>query len=175
MTITAGLRREFDNWTDQGAYFRLEQKILKISGIDAPDFLHRMTTNQVKLLPLDTAQETTLLQGDGRMTGHGVLHRADVEVFYLVCQSEAFEGIRAQLDKFLFREDVQLKDVSSEYSVFHILAPQTSFVPELETSALTDLDASFAADITPPVMLRMCSPALVNWLRKNSDWIRMAS
>ena len=29
--------------------------------------------------------------------------------------------------------------------------------------------ASFAADITCPVIWRMCSPAVVNWLRRNSD------
>ncbi len=29
--------------------------------------------------------------------------------------------------------------------------------------------ASWAADITSPVMCFMCSPALVNWLRRNSD------
>ena len=34
---------------------------------------------------------------------------------------------------------------------------------------------SFAADMTPPVICRICSPALVNWLRRNSDWIRIAS
>jgi len=34
--------------------------------------------------------------------------------------------------------------------------------------------ASLAADITSPVIWRMCSPALVNWLRRNSDWICMA-
>ena len=28
---------------------------------------------------------------------------------------------------------------------------------------------------SPPVICRICSPALVNWLRRNSDWIRIAS
>ena len=30
-------------------------------------------------------------------------------------------------------------------------------------------DASLAADKTPPVICRICSPALVNWLFRNSD------
>ena len=34
---------------------------------------------------------------------------------------------------------------------------------------------SLAADIISPEICRMCSPALVNWLRKNSDWICSAS
>jgi hypothetical protein len=44
-------------------------------------------------------------------------------------------------------------------------------------SAVYDLafDASFAADIISPVTFFMCSPAFVNWLFKNSDWIWIAS
>ena len=48
---------------------------------------------------------------------------------------------------------------------------------EPTTHADQDLpcDASFAADIAPPAICRICSPAFVNWLFRNSDWMRMAS
>ena len=36
------------------------------------------------------------------------------------------------------------------------------------------LVASLVADIMPPLIWRICSPALVNWLLRNSDWICIA-
>jgi hypothetical protein len=52
-------------------------------------------------------------------------------------------------------------------------------IPALPVAALrcvtqlrpvSDQDLSiFVADSTPLLMFRMCSPALVNWLRRNSD------
>ena len=36
-------------------------------------------------------------------------------------------------------------------------------------------DLSFPGCMRLPVIWRMWSPALVNWLRRKSDWIRIAS
>jgi len=45
--------------------------------------------------------------------------------------------------------------------------------PRFSRQSLT-LVASLVADMIPPLIWRICSPALVNWLLRNSDWICIA-
>ncbi len=53
----------------------------------------------------------------------------------------------------------------------HFVGSGLSSSPVYHRGAHQDLPfvASFAADMTPPVICLICSPALVNWLLKNSD------
>lgn len=141
MTSSSGLEQGYQHWTQQGAYFlQPERKLLRISGPDAVDFLHRMTTNHIKPLAVGAVQETSVLQGDGRMVGFGQLHRLTADTFLLAAAPSAFDGILQQLDKLLFREKVELLDDSMQYAVITILSPKVALRTEITelASALKD-------------------------------------
>jgi folate-binding protein YgfZ len=96
--------------------------LLRVTGQDARDYLHRMSTQAVRdLAPGDTRYAAFLeakghLLGEGRLTGlaDGVL--VDLDPL-------ALEATRAPLTRFVIMDDVLIEDLSASHVVVPVLGP----------------------------------------------------
>lgn len=96
--------------------------VVEVRGKDRLDFLHRMLTQDIRALEPGQSARAFLLGNTGRI-------EADLHVLslddrtYLETDVYAAGELPAKLDKFLFTEDVQLRDVSPQYVRLALLGP----------------------------------------------------
>ncbi len=91
-----------DNWSS-----------ITLTGSDRQKFLHNFCTNDIKRLPPGNACEAFFLNVKGKIVGHGFVScRAD-ELVVIGVPGQA-ETLIAHLDRYLIREDVQLRDTTQE-------------------------------------------------------------
>jgi len=88
--------------------------LVRVIGSDRLEFLHRMLTNDTNGLEPGQCRRAFLLSKAGRVAADiTILHGS--EHTDLVLEVFQADGLTTELDKYLFSEDVQLKDVSDQY------------------------------------------------------------
>ena len=107
--------------TDRGA--------VRVTGADAAAFLHRITANQVRDLPVGTCSENLLLSAKGK-----VLHVFGQYVVEggldLSTEPGGAAALLAALDMYLFTEDVKLEDATEETAPLALVGPKAREVLE---------------------------------------------
>ncbi len=96
---------------------------IELTGRDRASFLHNLTTNAVRDLSVGSGCEAFVLNVKGHVVGH---------VFIFACpDSHVIETVPGQaqtlithLDRYLIREDVQLRDRSHEWAELLLSGPQ---------------------------------------------------
>jgi folate-binding protein YgfZ len=96
---------------------------IELTGVDRASFLHNLTTNNVRDLPVGSGCEAFVLNVKGHLVGH---------VFIFACpDSNVIETVPGQsetltthLDRYLIREDVQIHDRWHEWAEFLLSGPQ---------------------------------------------------
>ncbi len=86
---------------------------ISIAGADRQAFLHNFCTNDVKRLAPGASCEAFFTNVKGKIVGHGLLHCREAEVVFLGVPGQASRLV-AHLDRYVIREDVQLRDTSEE-------------------------------------------------------------
>ena len=101
---------------------RSERAILRLEGSDRINWLHGMTTSDVKNLPVGQGQRTTLCNAKGKVIGMGYLtQRADDILLDL--DSLCREGALASLERLLITEDVTITDETGLRSLLTVVGP----------------------------------------------------
>jgi len=100
----------------------LARGILKVTGKDRQDFLHRLSTQRVAGLAPGGAAYAAFLNVKGHVLaeGHVVLRADDV---LLDVDPRAAEPLRLHLAKYVIMDDVELEDVSAAWRVVPTLGP----------------------------------------------------
>jgi folate-binding protein YgfZ len=101
---------------------RSDRAVLRLEGSDRVNWLHGMTTNDVKNLPIGQGQRTTLCNAKGKVIGLGYLtQRADDILLDLdpLCREGAF----ASLERLLITEDVTITDETGLRSLLTLVGP----------------------------------------------------
>lgn len=101
-----------------------EYGIIRLTGVDAEQYLQGRTSNDVKAVQPGLGQLTTFLHRKGHVLALFSLHRLG-ESFLLLAESSQLPLIKEQLETYLFREKVTIEDVSSEYQLFSLQGPAT--------------------------------------------------
>ena len=118
--------------------------ILEASGPDALDFLHRLSTQDLRgELSTDGASTTTAFTtAQGKLVEWCRILRVEAERYLLVCNKPKGAALFEWIDKYIIIEDVEIQDVSSKF--VHL---------EVGTDAPESADsvASGALRITPPL------------------------
>jgi folate-binding protein YgfZ len=96
--------------------------ILRASGKDAKDYLHRMTTQDVNRLGPGASAYAAVLTAKGRLLGDLHLLVED-EAVLLVLDRAAAADVRAHLEKFVIMDDVTFEDLSESLRLLPILGP----------------------------------------------------
>lgn len=144
------LIQRYDKARNSCALFHMENwGVFRLRGSDVRDYLQRISTADVKTLAPGAAVQTLFLQGDGRMVADTVVYCAAENDWYLVCSGVCRELLAAQLDKYLFTEDVKVYDLSGVSYTGIFLGPKSPvFLEHLEQKCLPIADDGFAVITT---------------------------
>ena len=124
-------------WIDRGSI-----TIIKLTGADRIDLLHRLTTNDLRDLRPGFGKHTVLLTDKARIIDVvGILHDADSS--YLLCSPGQNATIIAWLRKYIIMDDVSIHDMTDVLQVIEICGPRSS---EVVDSLFGVAVGSFALD-----------------------------
>jgi folate-binding protein YgfZ len=93
---------------------------LRVSGNDRLRFLNGQLTNDVQKATASAAISAALLNAKGRMEGH-VFVSSGADWFYVDAAPELRENLAPRLERYIIADDVKIEDVTSEFSIFHVL------------------------------------------------------
>ncbi|WP_432798103.1 YgfZ/GcvT domain-containing protein [Poriferisphaera sp. WC338] len=99
--------------------------LIKITGADAADLLHRMITNEVNNLPTGKSNHALLLNTKGRIEADFILMKMPNEsgTIYLDAAKFNTEHLITSLDKIVFTEDITFQDQSGDIEHLFITGP----------------------------------------------------
>lgn len=114
--------------------------ILKFTGDDVLDFLHRVSTNDVKNLGVFKHKNTLFTNEKGRLIDRTTLMKIG-DYFLLVGSPDPDEKLKNWIEKYIIMEDIKVEDVSNNYTIFELYGGQTnSFMTMLCGEKINDLD-----------------------------------
>jgi tRNA-modifying protein YgfZ len=86
---------------------------ISVTGADRQSFLHNFSTNDVKRLVPGTSCEAFFTNVKGKIVGHGLVDCRESELVIIGVPGQA-EALVKHLDRYVIREDVQLRDETGE-------------------------------------------------------------
>jgi folate-binding protein YgfZ len=96
---------------------------LRVTGADRFRFLNGQITNDLRKANETVAIEACVLNAKGKLNAH-VFVTALGERFVIDAEPELRETLRTRLERYLIADDVQIEDVTEEFSLFHVLTEQ---------------------------------------------------
>ena len=99
--------------------------VLRATGRDAKDYLHRMTTQDLNALPPGGSAYLAILNAKGHLLaeGHALV---ETDGILLVVDPGAAAEARTHLERFVIMDDVVFEDLSSELRVVPVLGPESA-------------------------------------------------
>jgi len=93
---------------------------LRVTGADRFRFLNGQITNDLRKPNETVAIEACVLNAKGKLNAH-VFVTALGEGFVIDAEPELRETLRTRLERYVIADDVQIEDVTEEFSLFHVL------------------------------------------------------
>lgn len=117
------------------------EAVLKLIGNEVLDFLHRISTNDVKNLGVYKLQRTLFTNEKGRLIDRSILMRiADYNL--LIGESDDRSKLISWIEKYIIMEDIIVEDASNDYSLFEIYGTQShSFMTMLCGKKIDELNS----------------------------------
>lgn len=116
--------------------------LIQMSGKDVLDFLHRVSTNAVKDLKTLEKRNTIFLNEKGRFIDRTTLISLEND-FFLIGSASENKRLFSWVNKFIITEDIQTKDVSSNYAIVDFVGPQAeSFLTLLLGKEINTVDST---------------------------------
>jgi tRNA-modifying protein YgfZ len=100
----------------------------RVTGTDRLRFLNGQITNDLRKASETTAIEACVLNAKGKMDAH-IFVCALGESFLVDADPNLQEKLRARLERYVIADDVQIEDVTDQFSLFHVLCGES---PRLE-------------------------------------------
>ena len=108
----------------QGSFLDLSSRTkLRITGTDRFRFLNGQITNDLRKATGANAIEACVLNAKGKIDGH-IFVSAHDESFLIDAELNLREKLRARLERYIIADDVQIEDVTDQFSLFHVLLKQ---------------------------------------------------
>jgi len=105
---------------------------LRVTGADRFRFLNGQITNDLCKASETLAVEACVLNAKGKLNAH-VFIGALGETFLIDVEPELRETLRARLERYVIADDVQIEDVTDEFSLFHVF---TEELPAIESGRM---------------------------------------
>ena len=110
---------------ERASFFDLSARVkFRISGTDQFRFLNGQITNDLRKAGEAIAIEACVLSAKGKMTGH-VFIAALHECFSVDADPELGETLGTRLERYVIADDVQIDDVTGQFSLFHVLSKES--------------------------------------------------
>jgi tRNA-modifying protein YgfZ len=97
---------------------------LRVTGADRFRFLNGQITNDLRKASETVAVEACVLNAKGKLNAH-IFIAALGESFLIDAEPELRETLRARLERYVIADDVQIEDVTDEFSLFHVMTEQS--------------------------------------------------
>src|SRR5213080_2540162 len=106
----------------QGAFLDLSARAkFRITRTDSFRFLNGQITNDLRKASETVAIEACVLNAKGKTNAH-IFVSALGESFLVDADPELGETLRTRLERYVIADDVQIEDVTDQFSLFHILS-----------------------------------------------------
>jgi folate-binding protein YgfZ len=116
------------------AFFDCSGRVkLRITGADASRFLNGQITNDLRKTTATSAIQASILNAKGKLSAHVFVSMDTGGAFLLDADSELREELPARLERYIIADDVQVEDVTDQFSILHFLGE----MPAVATSART--------------------------------------
>src|SRR5262245_4221806 len=96
--------------------------VVKLTGGERVSWLQGMVTNEIEKLPPGAGCYAAHLTPQGKIVAHMDVYK-DEDAVWLTLERAAIPKLLAAFDKLLIMEDVQVADVSGEYSIIGLFGP----------------------------------------------------
>ena len=108
--------------SDQTRFFDLSARVkLRMTGADSFRFLNGQITNDLRKAAATSAIQASILNAKGKLSAHVFVSMDNNGAFLLDADGDLREDLPARLERYIIADDVQLEDVSDEFSVLHFL------------------------------------------------------
>ena len=97
---------------------------LRITGTDRFRFLNGQITNDLRKATETQAIEACVLNAKGKIDAH-IFVTARGESVLVDAEPNLREKLRARLERYIIADDVEIEDVTGQFSLFHILSEQS--------------------------------------------------
>lgn len=102
---------------------------LRISGTDRLRFLNGQITNDASKATASSVISAAVLNTRGKMEAYMFLSQG-ADCFYADADPELREKLQARLERYVIADDVEITDVSGEFSIFHLAAKERPILPD---------------------------------------------
>ena len=119
--------REYAEAREHAALFEVSSRgKIEVAGPDADTFLHNLSTNDIKNLPIGAGCEAFFATVKARVVAHGWIYRAEASppALWLDVDASRVATVMTHLDRHLISEQVELTDHTSKFAQFHLTGPQ---------------------------------------------------
>jgi folate-binding protein YgfZ len=94
---------------------------LRITGADASRFLNGQITNDLRKATATSAIQASILNAKGKLSAHVFVSMDNDGAFLLDADRELREELPARLERYIIADDVQVEDVTDQFSILHFL------------------------------------------------------
>lgn len=114
--------------------------ILKLTGNDVQEFIHRISTNDVKNLGVFKQTNTLFTNEKGRLLDRTTFLKIG-DYFLLIGNYEPDKRLLSWIEKYIIMEDITVEDVTDQFTLFEFYGSQTnSFMTMMCGDNCLDLD-----------------------------------
>jgi tRNA-modifying protein YgfZ len=115
--------------SEQGIFLDLSGRAkFRITGTDRLRFFNGQITNDLRKASETSAIEACILNAKGKTDAH-IYVSASGDSFLVDVAADLREALKVRLERYVIADDVQIEDVTDQFSLFHVLAQQS---PALE-------------------------------------------
>jgi folate-binding protein YgfZ len=119
---------EYNNARKKAGFFDAWQRgKIEVVGPDAADFLHNLSTNDIRNLTVGAGCETFFTNAKAKVIGFCCVYHSpgndDLNSFWLDSDPGTGEGIIQHLNKYLISEQVEIVDRAKEFTQFVVVGP----------------------------------------------------
>lgn len=102
-------------------FFDLSSRLkFRVTGNDRVRFLNGQITNDIRKVSETSAIEACVLSTKGKMDAHIFVHK-DGDSFLIDAHPALAAGLQSRLEKYVIADDVQIEDVTAQWSIFHVI------------------------------------------------------
>jgi folate-binding protein YgfZ len=110
--------------TGQAIFFDLSKRAkFRLTGADRLRFLNGQITNDLRKASEASAIEACILTAKGKTDAH-IYISASEDSFLVDAAADLREGLKVRLERYVIADDVQIEDVTDQFSIFHALSQQ---------------------------------------------------
>jgi tRNA-modifying protein YgfZ len=109
----------------QAIFFDLSRRAkFRITGADRLRFLNGQITNDLGKANETSAIEACVLNAKGKLDAH-IFVSVSGECFLADAEPELRETLKIRLERYVIADDVQIEDITDQFSLFHLLSQQS--------------------------------------------------